>query len=439
MQASTPLRSTAVILLGVLAVTAWHRTTDTGDSPVARNVEETSFPSLVDRPGLAGDAFLYGRVTTTDGDVVEGRLRFGDEEEALWTNYFNGFRPENPWVQFLPSDQRPTARRSVEILGMKLGSREVPLNLGRPFMVRFGDIARIDATLRELRVTLKSGSVHTLDRFAADDFADGLRIRDSERGVVELGEWKIRSIEFMPAPNPASGPSRLYGTVHSGAGAFTGLIQWNRAACLVTDRFSGYGDEDPTTLRFADIRQISRHSSGSARVALHDGRELDVVGNHNTGAADRGVYVDDERFGRVLVSWKTFERLELAPASAPAGPGYRDFPAGEPLTGRIELTSGRRMSGRIVFDLDESESTETLDAPMAGVDYTIPFGMVARIEPARAAGAAYTVVTLRSGLVLRMDSEGDLGDRNAGVLVFSSGRDQAEYVAWTEVQGLLFY
>ena len=41
----------------------------------------------------------------------------------------------------------------------------------------------------------------------------------------------------------------------------------------------------------------------------------------------------------------------------------------------------RRLTGRLVYELDESETTETLDAPSQGVDYTIPFGLIASITP----------------------------------------------------------
>jgi hypothetical protein len=41
--------------------------------------------------------------------------------------------------------------------------------------------------------------------------------------------------------------------------------------------------------------------------------------------------------------------------------------------------AGRRLAGRLVYDLDESEVTETLDAPSQGVNYTIPFGLIASI------------------------------------------------------------
>src|SRR6185503_12142029 len=37
----------------------------------------------------AHQGFIFGHVTTVDGTPSEGRLRFGDDEEAFWGDYFN--------------------------------------------------------------------------------------------------------------------------------------------------------------------------------------------------------------------------------------------------------------------------------------------------------------------------------------------------------------
>ena len=98
----------------------------------------------------------------------------------------------------------PGARETL----LELFDRERTVDLGRPFMARFGDIARIDGSGRRLRVTLKSGAEAELDRFGADDLADGIRVTDREGRVLELGEWEIESIELLPSPGlaPASYP-----------------------------------------------------------------------------------------------------------------------------------------------------------------------------------------------------------------------------------------
>ena len=116
---------------------------------------------------------------------------------------------------------------------------------------------------------------------------------------------------------------------------------------------------------------------------------------------------------------------------------YDDFPAGLPLTGVVTVRGGRRLQGRLVYDLDESETTETLDAPAQGVDYIIPFGLVASIvRPERETRAT---VTLHNGEQLQLDRRGDLGEQNGGVLIFPEGSQRAEYVRWTDVERIDFH
>jgi hypothetical protein len=148
------------------------------------------------------------------------------------------------------------------------------------------------------------------------------------------------------------------------------------------------------------------------------------------GHGNLGIYVDDGRYGRVLISWDAFERLDFSPGAS--GPAYGDFPTGRPLTGSVTTRAGRRLAGRLVYDLDESETTETLDAPANGVDYTIPFGLVASIVlPGREERAR---VMLHDGEELQLERAGDLGAGNAGMLIFVDGSQRPEYVLWTDVE-----
>src|SRR5690606_15842649 len=84
---------------------------------------------------------LYGRVTTYDGTTYEGRLRWGGGEEAFWDHYFNGFKDENPWAPHVPLERLTEEHPAIEIFGFKFGRQAHPVDLGRPFMARFGDIA----------------------------------------------------------------------------------------------------------------------------------------------------------------------------------------------------------------------------------------------------------------------------------------------------------
>jgi hypothetical protein len=209
-------------------------------------------------------------------------------------------------------------------------------------------------------------------------------------------------------------------------------VQWNRNQGLRTDELGGRTADGDLRVRFDRIRSIARQEQ-SALVTLLDGREIALTGPES-GHDNLGVYVDDARFGRVLVSWDTFERLDFRPGGG--GPAYGDFPPGLPLTGVLTTRTGRRLAGRIVYDLDESETTETLDAPAQGVDYMIPFGLIASI--ALPGGDERARVTLSNGEHLQLDRRGDLGDANAGMLIFVDSSQRPEYVRWSDVERIDF-
>lgn len=72
--------------------------------------------------------------------------------------------------------------------------------------------------------------------------------------------------------------------------------------------------------------------------------------------------------------------------------------------------------------------------PSHGVDYTIPFGLVASVAPGgEGPDASRASVTLHSGEALQLERAGDLGAGNAGMLVFVAGRELPEYVPWSEI------
>jgi hypothetical protein len=375
--------------------------------------------------------YLYGRITTVDGTLYEGRLRWGHAEEAFWGDYFNGFKHENPWLAQVPPGRVPKTRHPIQIFGFEIGERETERDVSRPLMARFGDIARIEAHGKEVRVTLKSGAAFDVDRFEASDFDDGVRVWDERRGAVNLDSLRISAIELLPAPALGAAPTRLQGTVRTRQGDFTGFVQWGREACVGSDELEGSISDREIKLRFDTIRSIERRSREGALVMLGDGREIALS---DVGNAERGMYVDDPRYGRVLVSWDAFERVDFSAGGS--GPAYGDFPPGRPLAGSVTSRDGQRFAGRLVYDLDESETTETLDAPSEGVDYTIPLGLVASIAlPGReAADARRARVTLVGGETLQLERSGDLGGGNAGMLVFVAGHPTPEYLPWTDVE-----
>jgi hypothetical protein len=412
-----------------------------GSVPTAPAAAEPPPASAEPRLAAAPESsqgFLYGRITTVDGATHEGRLRWGGNEEAFWGDTFNGVKRENPWLARVPPEQRPTVRHQIEVFAFVIAAWDRAVNVERRFMARFGDIARIEAYGREVRVTLKSGTSFVLDRFNASDFDDGLRVWDDRQGEIDFDSMQIRSIELLPTPALAALPARLHGTVRTKQGEFTGFVRWDRDECVGSDTLDGRAGESEVSLRFDAIRSIERREGDSALVTLLDGREVLLSDEDEVGRGNRGIYVEDPRYGRVLISWDAFERIDFSPAGS--GPGYGDFPPGRPLTGGVTTRSGDRVAGRLVYDLDESESVETLDAPADGVDYTIPFGLVASIALAgpEERGTERVGVTLHGGEALQLERSGDLGERNAGVLVFAEGRQQPEYVPFAAIARIDF-
>ena len=100
--------------------------------------------------------------------------------------------------------------------------------------------------------------------------------------------------------------------------------------------------------------------------------------------------------------------------------------------GSVTTRHGRRIAGRLVYDVDESETTETFDAPAQGVEYYIPFTLIASIVQGR--GTPRASVILHDGTELPLERSGDLGEANAGVLIFSDGYPRPDYVPWAEVE-----
>jgi hypothetical protein len=447
MKRSTVFGGAFVTVLGLLAFAQNHGALEREVDATAATSTPASISSTASLLSTdeVNQGFLYGRVTTHDGATYLGRLRFGRDEEAFWGDYFNGLKRENPWAT---QAQLTRKRRQITIFGFEIPLGDDQIDLGRPFMARFGDIARIEGRGRDVRVTLKSGTVFDLNRSAAGDFDDGVRVWDDKRGIIDLRSWaggipppsrvRIRTIEFLPTARLGAAPARLHGTVRTRQGSFSGFVQWDRQDCVGPDELQGRTADGALDLRFDTIRSIARRSPDSSLVTLLDGREIVLSGAREVAQGNRGIYVDDRRYGRVLISWDAFERIDFSASGS--GPAYGDFPRGHSLTGSVTTRDGRRLTGRLVYDLDESEITETLDAPFEGVDYTIPLGLIASIAPVgrEERGARRATVTLHDGERLQLDHAGDLGDRNAGLLIFVDGHERPEYVRWAGIERVDF-
>lgn len=255
---------------------------------------------------------------------------------------------------------------------------------------------------------------------------------DPSHGAVDVDEWNIESIEFLPTPSEAALPMPIHGTITTAAGSFTGLVQWDRTQSLSTDVLHGEEAGLERSLPFAAIRTL-RPDGQELHVVLRSGDEVVLTGARGFGEQSRGAYVDDPRFGRVLVGWSAIERVELSGAGS--APGYATYAPGDVLVGEVLTASGDQLRGRIVFDLDESETTWTLDAPRGGIDYMIPFALISVID---ASDEDEPTVTLWSGASVSLERAGDLGPANGGLLVFQTAGEGVDYISWSDVAVIRF-
>ena len=284
----------------------------------------------------------------------------------------------------------------------------------------------------------RGGSVYKIEG-GSNDVEEAISIWDPKVGQIQVPWKRIETIEFFAAPG-ASGsgssgtpaPRRLYGTVETSDGSFTGTVQWDQHECLSTDKLDGESDESDLALEMGNLQEIEKLGRRASRVVLKDGTRMELSGTNDVNDENRGIYVDDARYGRVLVHWKAFDRVRFAEGPALS---YDDFPAGQPLRGKVTDQDGKTYSGRIVYDLDESETWELLNGHAHDVEYSIPFQKVAAIIPIN---DDETRVILRSGEELRLEEETDVTDSNQGILIFVEGGARPTYVGWDDLERIDF-
>jgi hypothetical protein len=378
--------------------------------------------------------FLYGTITTESGQVHEGRLRWGTEE-SFWGDLFNSSKAELARRDEVPGDQRER-RHTLNLFGFEIDLTHHG-DSGRQFIVPFGDIDRIEVTGRDdAVVVLKSGRRVEVEGGSNDLGGDTkIAVWDASLGQVEL-EWrKIDRIQFRPAPRDLPvADHRLYGVVRTeGGGDFRGWIQWDQDECLSTDELDGETEDGDLEIPMGNIRTIEPRGRRSSRVVLRDGRELELRGTNDVDSDNRGIFVEDERFARVLVSWDAFERAEFSDPPG-SGPAYGTFTAGKPLRGTVTTRAGRKLTGRLVYDLDEEGTAELLGGERRGIEYYIPFAMIASVTPT---GSDRSRIELVNGEKLELEGGADIGKGNAGILVLAKGKRPA-YVPWEEVERIVF-
>jgi hypothetical protein len=386
------------------------------------------------QPLLAADqqGFLYGKITTEGGAVYEGRLRWG-EEEAFWGDFFNATKEERTMPDDVPDSVRKK-KKPVKIFGFTLhwGSYT---DSARVFKARFGDIDEIRVRGGDSAVVvMKNGTEYRIGG-GSNDVGGKIQVWDASIGEVDLDWDRIEKIEFLATPKDLDvAVRRLHGTVQTTSGEFRGFVQWDQDECLSADKLDGDSRDANLSIDMGNIRSIERRSRSSSLVTLEDGRELVLDGSNDVDSDNNGIFVDDPRFGRVLISWDAFRRIDFTDPEN-TGPTYDDFAPASTLRARVTDERGNTHRGRIVFDLDEAETWEFLDGSTDDIEYIIPMSMVAAVVPQH---RDYSLVILTGGEEIELEDSADVGESNDGILILKEQGGGHTYVAWDDVRRIDF-
>lgn len=403
----------------------------------------------------SGDARLYGRVTTTDGRVVEGWLRW-DRNEASRNDFLDAAREIPPEVLREAERLDPEygeemrRKRSLVAFGVRITWSEDDLASPPrvPVAVRMSRITEIRPLEGRRALLVLVGGEEVELVASSSDLGPGMRdvVVEPPTGPVATFEWEeLARVELLLPPEGLEPPEerRLRGTLVTRSGTeFTGLVSWDLDEAFPSDVLDGRDERGEVRIPFVDIRAIEPVDDRSARVVLRSGDERILRGTNDVDRRNRGVEVVDASLGRVVVAWEELARVELAePEGSASAPGVsasaRDVSkapatptASGALRGTVFARDGRTLSGALRWGHDEERVWELLDGRLDGALVGIELASIREIRPDGPDGA---LVELRDGRTVRLHGTDDVGPGHRGVFVTPEGRSR-RLVRWEDVE-----
>jgi len=440
--------------------------------------------------------FIYGTITTNNGNSYTGIIRWGTEE-SFWDDLFNSTKTKNPNRKYLDkvakssrkeslkhraeesSEMEKTAEelseeaskqndseirekaeelkrrarelkeeaedmadeikahaKSINIFGGTIQVNWNDWGEDHQYIIRFGDIKKLKIIGSEDAEVMTKDNEKQIVSGGSNDLGEEIVILDNAVGQVTIPWKKIDNIVFSEIPSSVTPPAkRLYGTVSTDAGDFQGFIQWDCEECQSVDKLDGDSEDGRMSIPMGSLKSIERKNSKSVRVEMKDGRKLVLRGTNDVDETNRGIMVEDPRFGRVTVPFNSLEKVEFESASG-TGKAYTEFIIPRPLRGTVTDDDGKTYHGRIVYDVDETYTWEMLNGENQEVQYCIPFTLVKSVSPK---SEKVTEVKLQSGVTINLEGSNDVDERNSGILIFTSG-DNADpkYIDWKHVKQIDF-
>ncbi len=395
------------------------------------------FEELDILPSSDSDIYIYGKVYTDDDQEYEGQIRWG-KEEAFWFDHFNSSKPENENLDYLSkSEIRNLDDRYHEKSIKSLFNWDVSWGNDHThsFSCEFGNIEAIDIGRKgRIELTLKNGNKLKL-KGGSNDIGTDVQVTDSSIGHIKVDWDRIERVEFMNAP--ASFESYygqpLYGTVEAESGeTFTGYVQWDHDERLAQDELNGKNRDGEIDLEFGNIKNIERSVRGAIVTTL-SGRSIKLRGTNDVNDSNRGIIVNIPGQGRVDIPWDEFEKVTFTEPKMGII-NYDDYDAAKDITGSVKTEDGETINGKIIYDLDETYQFEILNGKKDDIEYFIPFQLIKSIDPSSRKRA---LITLKSGMTIKLEDSVDVNDDHDGLLVFDNN-DEPTYITWDEVDRITF-
>jgi len=389
--------------------------------------------------GSSNSLFIYGQVTTIDGEQYKGQLRWG-KEEAFWFDIYNSSKPENENLKYLTDDELDDLDDQDYRLASRWNHKWWPKNYNwnsdhtHTFACEFGEIASISMRSKSrVRLELRDGSVVNL-KGGSNDINEDIQVNDADLGLIRLDGDRIDRVDFMdtPADLVSVFGEPFYGTVHSDEGSYQGYLQWDHDERLGLDVLDGDTRDGDIAIKFEMIAGIARSGRG-AEVTYRSGRSLYISGSNDCNSGNRGIIVNIPNKGRVDIPWSSFDEMIIEENNPDAAISYSDFRDGRRIAGTVETVKGLELEGTLIFDLDEERDFELLNGMKEDVEFLIPFRSISQIQPV---GRNTSLVYLNDGEKILLEDQVDVSEENDGVLIFAGNSNNPKYVAWEDVKSI---
>lgn len=387
----------------------------------------TALGAVLCAPVAMAGGEIYGTITTVDGDTYTGPIRW-DKNENFWDDMIDAAKVEGIRVE-------RHGGMNIRIFGMQIVTTDNHGNrwVHPQFTIPVGHLAAIEPISgKEVRMELKNGEVIVV-RESADmgSHMRGIVVETEMNGEADL-EWRdIERVEFSQGPGGRD-QDRLYGTVETDIGEFTGYIVWDKDESLGEDILDGEANGRDRKVPMKNIRSIEKAGRRGSLVTLKSGKEMELRGTNDVNHSNRGIAITISELGRVSVDWDEFQKITFK--DPPPSLRYDQFDGGHTLTGTVTTRDDQTWSGQIIWDRDESYTWECLDGEIRDVQFEIQFQYIARIERTSSSSAK---VTLRDGLEFKLRDSNDVNDQNKGILILTEDGEEIE-IGWDEFDSVEF-